>query len=359
MSQGLSLIPDARVAEAFQGLRVQVDLAGRERPIRTLLVVAPDDVEEKTSVAAYLGMVFAQAGRRVVLVSGDLHRPHLERIFGVERGPGLGEVAADELGFRAVVHRTRVPNLGVVPAGTVAAHPADVLASPAVGLMLREAAAAADLVVVEGPPVLGSAEASLLVPYCDAVLLVLEAGRTSRAEASAAKAALEKVRDGAVFLGVVLANTRDGRRARRRRRSFPGARERRARRGRRSQRGMKGERPALRSSGTGFGEPGEPEVEDLGAGTESPEGAPSGWGTEEGGRAAAARGPLVRGTEEGLRWEAMPVSMRPDADPGASAEGGGADVGDAMDPRNQGGLGDTWSFRKRSRLVGTWAFRGR
>lgn len=221
-----SPIPDARLAEAFQSLRIQIDLAAAERPLRTVLVASARNGGDKTLVTAYLGTVLAHAGRRTALISADLHRPELEGLFGVPESPGLGEASTGEPSPATLLRPTWIPNLMVVPAGSARAHPADVLASRAVGRVFETAQAASEWVLVEAPPVLAGAEAAILVPHSDGVLLVLEAGETSRAQAAAAKNALAKVRNGAVFLGVVLTNVPDGRDARRyngqRRRGRPG-----------------------------------------------------------------------------------------------------------------------------------------
>lgn len=213
-NRGQSLIPDPRLAEAFQSLRVHIDLAARAQPLGSLLIASPYGAE-KTPVSAYLGTVLAQAGRRVVLVSADLHRPAIETLLGVATTPGLGEAATGRLGFRDLAQPTWVPGLEVVPAGTSDAHPADVLASASVSGTIDAAREAADVVLLEAPPVLASAESAILVPHSQAIVLVLEAGVTTREQALAAKAALEKVRDGAPFLGVVLTNVREARSARR------------------------------------------------------------------------------------------------------------------------------------------------
>lgn len=232
-----SPIPDPRLAEAFQSLRVQIDLAARERPLRTLLVTSPGNGGDKTVVTAYLGTVFAQSGRETVLVSADLHHPELEAVFALEPGPGLGDVAASPTeAASGLVHKTWVPNLRVVPAGEAHAHPADVLASPVTRQVLEYLREAVEIVIVEAPPVLAGAEAALLVPFSDGVVLVIEAGVTGREQALAAKTALEKVRNGAMFLGVVLTNTGERRDVRygdqRRRRRGPAKQRRSARRGR-------------------------------------------------------------------------------------------------------------------------------
>lgn len=212
-------IPDPRLAEAFQSIRVQIGLAERERwagrQLTTLLVVSPWGEEDKTWVAAYLGAVFAGAGRRAILVSADLHRPRLERLLAVGATPGLNEAASNGgLRLGSLARPTWIKGLTVVPAGMGADHPADVLASAGVGAIVEAAHTAAEIVVIEGPPVLAGAEASVLLPYCDGVVLVLRCGKTTEQEAVAAKAALERVRNGAELLGCVLTDVPGPRAAR-------------------------------------------------------------------------------------------------------------------------------------------------
>jgi capsular exopolysaccharide synthesis family protein len=213
-------IPDSRVAEAFQSIRVQIELAERDRwagrRLTTLLVVSPWSDEDKTWVAAYLGAVFAGAGRRVILVSADLHRPRLERLLAVEATvPGLNEAAANGgLQLGSLARPTWIKGLTVVPAGVGTGHPADVLASAGVSSIVEAAQAAAEVVVIEGPPVLAGAEASVLLPHCDGVVLVVRCGKTTEEEVLAAKAALEKVRNGAELLGCVITDVSETRAAR-------------------------------------------------------------------------------------------------------------------------------------------------
>lgn len=209
-----SVIPDPRLAEAFQSLRVHIEVAAKPRSVRSLLVVAPHGAQ-KTVVAAFLAAVFARAGRRVALISSDLHRPALEGMLGVQLSPGLGEVATAAASPEAVFQHTWIPGLSIASAGTTELHPADVLASEAVDRLFEVARATSDVVVIEAPPVLASAEAAILVPRCDAMVLVLEARGTTRTQALSAKNALEKVRNGAPLIGAVLTNVPDAPTARR------------------------------------------------------------------------------------------------------------------------------------------------
>jgi hypothetical protein len=154
---------------------------------------------------------------------------------------------AEELNLSTVLHRTWIPNLEVLPAGgSGAADPAEVLASPWIAQVLKEAREYADLVVVHGPPVLAGAEAAILASHCDAAVLVLEAQRTTAAEAAAAKADLEKVGQERFFLGTVMTNTSERRSLRRPRKGRPS--------------GLRGRR-ADRSWEAGFSPPDRPRTE--------------------------------------------------------------------------------------------------
>jgi Mrp family chromosome partitioning ATPase len=224
MSRAAALFPDPRVAEAFQGLRVRIDLLWKERPWQALLVASASHPWQAAPVAAFLGAALAWSGRRVVVVSADLHRPQIESLFGVPAAPGLSEAVAEEADLPAVLHRTWIPNLEVLPAGAAAGHPADVLASPWAVQVFKEARATADAVVVQGPPVLAGPETAILASHCDAALLVVEGQRTTAAEAIAAKAELEKVGRGGFVLGIVLGNGSELPPARRYRKRRPDAR---------------------------------------------------------------------------------------------------------------------------------------
>lgn len=219
-----SIFPDPRVADAFQGLRVRIELLWRERPCQALLMASASDPWQAAPVAAFLGAALAWSGRRVVLVSADLHRPQIEPLFGVPAAPGLSEAVAEEADLPAVLHRTWIPNLEVLPSGAAAGHPADVLASPWVGHVFKEARATAEVVIVQGPPVLAGPETAILASHCDAALLVLERQGTTAAEAASAKAELEKVGREGFVLGVVLSNASDSRPTRDYRKRRPDAR---------------------------------------------------------------------------------------------------------------------------------------
>ena len=161
-------------AEAFRHLHAGLYAAGGAHP-QVLLVGAPDAHVGKSLVAANLATAAAQAGRRVLLVDADLRHPSVGALFGLGDVAPLGEGPE---GTNLVYWSTAVPGLFAMTPRAVAESPEQMWAPHVVGALLQNLRAAFDLVVVDTPAALTSADAALLAPHADAALLVAEADRT-------------------------------------------------------------------------------------------------------------------------------------------------------------------------------------
>jgi capsular exopolysaccharide synthesis family protein len=120
----------------------------------------------------------AALGLNVVLVDADLRNPTLlaDRYGGV----GLAGILVGSGSAETEVVPTDVEKLHLLPAGAVPPNPANLLASSALGALVRQLTTRFDIVIVDGPPVLGLADAPLIASVCDATVLVCEAGKTRR-----------------------------------------------------------------------------------------------------------------------------------------------------------------------------------
>ena len=148
-----------------------------------VLVTSPRPGEGKSSVAANLAAASAMAGRRVVLVDGDLRKPQVHRLFRATNGSGLSSMLrGDAIVAEAVQRLDGVKGLALLSAGPPPPDPAELLANERLGLTLRALARAADLVVVDAPPLLAVTDPTVIVQHCDAVLMVATAGFSSRRE---------------------------------------------------------------------------------------------------------------------------------------------------------------------------------
>jgi tyrosine-protein kinase Etk/Wzc len=172
---------------------------------RTILVTSAAPREGKTLIAANLGLTFAREGARVLLVDCDLRRPRLHRLFGVPAAPGLIELLSAEatvVPSMPAIRHTELAGLSLLPCGALAPHAHELLKPQQLRRLLNDLSGQFDVIILDTPPVLVSADAALLAPLADGAILVVRAGQTDRA--SAERACQYLIAAGAHFLGALL-----------------------------------------------------------------------------------------------------------------------------------------------------------
>ena len=173
--------PTSPSAEAYRSLRTALQFARQEREMRSVLITSPAADEGKTSTTANLGVVFAQAGERVVLVSCDLRRPRLGQFFGLDEQVGLTTVLRGEHSLEKALQPVRGhESLWVLAAGPAVSNPAELLSEPGTRKVFAALAESFDLVLVDSPPLLPVTDAVVLSKQVDATLLVVAPGQTRR-----------------------------------------------------------------------------------------------------------------------------------------------------------------------------------
>jgi non-specific protein-tyrosine kinase len=190
-------------AEAYRSLRTNLDFYSLENPLHTLLIASAEPDDEKTTVLANLGVISAQAGKKVILVDADLRRPMLHHLFGMNNDQGLATALISEKA-NLPVFPTEIANLSIVPAGPTPTNPADLLASARMDSVIAQLKEQADVVLFDAAPLIAVTDGALLATKVDGVLLVARAGHTKREFVERAKDVLAKVN--ANLVGAVLTN---------------------------------------------------------------------------------------------------------------------------------------------------------
>jgi capsular exopolysaccharide synthesis family protein len=189
-------------SEAYYSAGTALTFARDEGLPKTVLVTSTRQGEGKSTTAQTLAMNFAQLGRRVLLIDADMRKPALHKMLRIDNDAGLANVLRDGASLSDVVVRVGPTSLFVVPCGPPPSNPAALLAGERLRALLQEAAAEYDFVLIDGPPVMGLADANLLGAAVEGVLLVVEAGST---RVGAARAAIRRLQFGrAERLGALL-----------------------------------------------------------------------------------------------------------------------------------------------------------
>ena len=173
--------PDSGAVEHLRALRSQLMLRwfeNTERP-SALAVVSPGAGEGRSWIAANLAVLFAQLGKRTILIDADLRHPRQHRLFGVPGRVGLSAILAGRAGWEVVAPVKDVPNLSVLPAGAVPPNPQELLARPAFARLVSALASSNEVILIDTPAAEACADASTIAARAGAALLVACRDRTS------------------------------------------------------------------------------------------------------------------------------------------------------------------------------------
>lgn len=191
------------LAEAYRMLRTNIRFAMVDDTIRTLLITSPSPSEGKSTTAANLATVMAQAGHRTILIDADLRRPVQHQIFGLTNRDGLTTALIErEKPIEDYLKSTNVPDLLVLTSGPMPPNPSELLGSQRMQDLLLHLQSYAEYVIIDTPPVLAVTDSALLAGSVRGVLLVLRAGVTRLEAARRAIAQLTSVQ--ARMVGTVL-----------------------------------------------------------------------------------------------------------------------------------------------------------
>ncbi len=195
-------------AEAFRRLRTSVSFLAKTDDSKVFLVSSAFPAEGKSTVSANLAVACAQSGQRTVLVSADLRRPSLERLFGVEAATGLSEWLGGDDDVDLLVELDQ-QNLYLVPAGKPAANSSELLGSDRFALLLEELSSKFDVVLIDTPPVLATADAGAASKHVDGVIIVVDSRKTETDQLLQVRSDLDRA--GSRLIGAVLNRERQKR----------------------------------------------------------------------------------------------------------------------------------------------------
>lgn len=177
-------------SEAYRSVRTALQFATDHGVPKSLLVTSSGPGEGKSTTALALARNLTQLGKRVLLVDADLRKPSLHKTLGLKAESGLSHLLAGGCTFGAAVQRTEDERLHVILAGPLPPNPAELLSGSKLVSLLTVGTERYDHVIIDGPPVLGLADAPILANAIDGTLLVVNSAKT---KIGAAQAALKRL----------------------------------------------------------------------------------------------------------------------------------------------------------------------
>jgi non-specific protein-tyrosine kinase len=166
---------DGPEGEAYRMLRTNIDLVNLDADARTIMITSAVEEEGKSTTLANLALVYARAGRRVLLADLDLRRPSLAQRFELAAAPGVTEVVAGRIALEDALQRVPlrdgVGRLDVLTSGAIPGNPGELVASGALDGLIEHMRARADIVLIDGPPMLLTGDTLTLSTKVDALIV--------------------------------------------------------------------------------------------------------------------------------------------------------------------------------------------
>lgn len=196
------LSPKSPVSEQYRTVRTNIQFSAVDKEMRSILVTSSGPGEGKSTTVSNLAVVFANQGKRVLLVDADLRKPTAHYTFDVSNMNGLTNVLTKSSSLEDAVSQTKEPNLYVLASGPIPPNPAELLGSKAMDEFIQDAYKVYDVILFDTPPILAVADAQILSNHVDGTILVVYSGETEMEAAGKAKELLQASK--AKLLGAVL-----------------------------------------------------------------------------------------------------------------------------------------------------------
>ncbi len=203
-----ALPPHAPRVEAFRVLRTNLAFIDIDHSSKAFVVTSSVPNEGKSTSAVNIAIALASAGQSVLLVDGDLRRPQVAEMLGLEGSVGVTTALVGAAEIDTLIQSHAPSGLNVLAAGSLPPNPAELLQSKAMHELLTWARGHYDVTIIDAPPLLPVTDAALLAAQTDGAILVVHHGKTTKDQLSGAVERLAGV--GSLPLGVILNMVRSG-----------------------------------------------------------------------------------------------------------------------------------------------------
>lgn len=199
----VALFPDSPEGDLYKVIRTQIIQRMQEKNLNTLLIISALPGEGKTLTAINLAITFAKEIRHsVLLVDGDLRRQDIHKYLGYESKEGLASYLVHGIPPQELIVWPGIEKLSIISGGRTVQDSTELLGSPKMKTLVSEMKSRYEnrYIILESPPILSCPDTAAFAPLVDAIVMVVEEGRTSMEEVKKSLELLPKEK----FLGFIL-----------------------------------------------------------------------------------------------------------------------------------------------------------
>lgn len=165
--------PKSSLAESFRALRTNLQYVMRDTDKKVICVTSTISGEGKTFCAVNLASIIAQSNKKTLLISLDLRKPKVHKVFNMENDRGLSTYLIGKSDYNDVIVKTNIHNLYITPAGPIPPNPAELIETKEMETFVQRIREDFDMIVMDTPPIAIVTDAVLLSRFSDAVIFVV------------------------------------------------------------------------------------------------------------------------------------------------------------------------------------------
>lgn len=197
-------MPKASVSESIRNLRANLSFSSVDKGLKSLLITSTNASEGKSFCSSNLATAYAQSGKSVLLIDGDLRKGRLHRMFKLRNARGFSDLLIDakSKSYDKYLKETKIEGLTVITRGTCPPNPSELLGSARAKTVIKKLLEQFDMVIIDGAPSMGLSDSIVASKLVDGVVLVCRDGKTNRADLVSVVNDYKKI--DAPFLGVVM-----------------------------------------------------------------------------------------------------------------------------------------------------------
>lgn len=172
--------PNSQFSEQYKIIQTSIDFSVVDKPYQTILVTSAEPGTGKSTTAANLAVVYAQKGKKVLLVDGDMRKPTIHKIFRESNIVGMSNNLTENLKLSESLLKSETKGLFILTSGVIPPNPGELLNSKRMKQLLSTAKKKFDFIIIDSPPMLMMSDSIVLASLADGVVIVVRKQLTKK-----------------------------------------------------------------------------------------------------------------------------------------------------------------------------------
>ncbi|MDZ5759253.1 CpsD/CapB family tyrosine-protein kinase [Carnobacterium maltaromaticum] len=193
--------PESQISEQFRSIRTSVEFSLLQ-DTKILVVTSSEQNSGKTLISSNLALAFAQKGKKTLLIDADMRNPSIAKYFYTPVKYGLSNLIRKKVKIEEAICETNEKNLSILSTGFFVPNPSDLLGGIGMKELIDTLRNKFDQIIIDTPPVLVAADATLVASHSDGIVFVVRAGKTNKYNAKKALRLVES--SGTPIIGAVV-----------------------------------------------------------------------------------------------------------------------------------------------------------